>query len=92
MISVAVLIYGYIGALGIAGGVHRYWTHKSYKAKLPLRIILAVLYLMSGMVKSSKHLILTKWSFGLWRRVIWYIGTNFSERNVLSPSSKIFPP
>jgi hypothetical protein len=31
-------------------------------------------------------------SSGMWRRVIWYIGTNASERNMLSPSSKTFPP
>jgi hypothetical protein len=43
------------------------------------------------MVKSSRHLILTTQSFGMWRRVIWYIGTNASKRNVLSPSSKAFP-
>jgi stearoyl-CoA desaturase (delta-9 desaturase) len=59
MIFVADSVYGYVGALGVTAGVHRYWTHKSYKAKLPLRIILAALYLITGMVKSSKHLILT---------------------------------
>jgi stearoyl-CoA desaturase (delta-9 desaturase) len=53
------LIYGYAGAVGVTAGAHRYWTHKSYKAKMPLRIILAALYLIPGMVKSSKHLILT---------------------------------
>jgi len=65
MIIVADMTYGYSGALGVTAGVHRYWTHKSYKAKLPLRIILAVLYLITGMVKSSKHLILTTRSFGM---------------------------
>ena len=59
MIFVADFIYGYGAGLGVTAGAHRYWTHKSYKAKLPLRIILAVLYLITGMVKSSKHLILT---------------------------------
>ena len=54
MIFVAVFIYGYIGCLGVTAGVHRYWTHKSYKAKLPLRILLATLYLMAGMVRKSK--------------------------------------
>ncbi|XP_022918392.1 acyl-CoA Delta-9 desaturase-like [Onthophagus taurus] len=29
-----------IGSLGITAGCHRYWCHKSYKAKLPLRLIL----------------------------------------------------
>ncbi|XP_021924193.1 acyl-CoA Delta(11) desaturase-like isoform X2 [Zootermopsis nevadensis] len=43
------LIYGFVGGLGVTAGAHRYWTHKSYKAKLPLRIILATLYLTCGM-------------------------------------------
>ena len=54
MISVAVVIYGHMGSIGATAGVHRYWTHKSYKAKLPLRILLAALYLITGMVRSNK--------------------------------------
>jgi len=53
MIFVADL-YGYIGALSVTAGAHRYWTHKAYKAKLPLKIILAGFYLIPGMVNSSK--------------------------------------
>jgi stearoyl-CoA desaturase (delta-9 desaturase) len=30
-----------MGALGITAGAHRLWAHRSYKAKLPLRILLA---------------------------------------------------
>ncbi|XP_010866808.2 acyl-CoA desaturase [Esox lucius] len=30
-----------ISALGVTAGVHRLWSHKSYKASLPLRIFLA---------------------------------------------------
>ncbi|GAA6107406.1 stearoyl-CoA desaturase b [Tachysurus ichikawai] len=30
-----------ISALGVTAGVHRLWSHRSYKAKLPLRIFLA---------------------------------------------------
>ena len=54
MIFVADYVYGYLGAVGITAGAHRYWTHKSYSAKLPLRIILAALYCIAGMVNSSK--------------------------------------
>ena len=32
---------------GVTAGVHRYWTHKSYKATLPLQIILMCLYSIS---------------------------------------------
>ncbi|UYV77580.1 SCD [Cordylochernes scorpioides] len=37
MVHAGILI-GYIGTLCITAGYHRLWTHKSYKAKLPLRI------------------------------------------------------
>ncbi|XP_065580843.1 acyl-CoA Delta-9 desaturase-like isoform X1 [Artemia franciscana] len=30
------------GVLGIAAGAHRLWSHRSYKAKLPLRILLMI--------------------------------------------------
>jgi len=53
MIFVADVVYGHFGALGVTAGAHRYWTHKAYRAKLPLRIILAGFYLITGMVNSS---------------------------------------
>jgi len=31
----------YLGGLGITAGAHRLWSHRAYKAKLPLRIFLA---------------------------------------------------
>ena len=33
-------ICGYFSAIGITAGAHRLWSHRSYKAKLPLRYIL----------------------------------------------------
>jgi len=39
-----------IAGFGVTGGVHRLWTHKAYKAKWQLRIILVVLYASAGMV------------------------------------------
>lgn len=32
----------FIAALGVTMGVHRLWSHRSYKAKLPLRIALSI--------------------------------------------------
>ncbi|XP_034484964.1 stearoyl-CoA desaturase 5 [Drosophila innubila] len=32
--------FSVLGGLGITAGVHRLWSHKAYKAKLPLRIFL----------------------------------------------------
>lgn len=31
-----------MGGLGITGGAHRLWSHRSYKAKWPLRVILMI--------------------------------------------------
>ncbi|XP_011054281.1 PREDICTED: acyl-CoA Delta(11) desaturase-like [Acromyrmex echinatior] len=44
-------IYGMIviGGIGVTAGAHRLWTHKAYKAKWQLRIILVVLYASTGM-------------------------------------------
>ncbi|XP_044262405.1 acyl-CoA Delta-9 desaturase-like [Tribolium madens] len=39
------IIWGYVvilfASIGVTGGAHRLWAHRSYKAKLPLRIYLA---------------------------------------------------
>ncbi|ODN03861.1 Acyl-CoA Delta(11) desaturase [Orchesella cincta] len=35
------------GALGITAGAHRYWAHKSYKAKLPLKLLLVFMQTVS---------------------------------------------
>ncbi|XP_012225497.2 acyl-CoA Delta-9 desaturase-like [Linepithema humile] len=48
-------IYAVVGGFGITAGAHRLWAHRSYKAKLPLRILLAILYCMTGMT------CLTRW-------------------------------
>ncbi|XP_011637426.1 acyl-CoA Delta(11) desaturase-like isoform X2 [Pogonomyrmex barbatus] len=37
-----------ISNLGLSAGVHRLWSHKCYKAKLPLRILLLICYNSSG--------------------------------------------
>ncbi|XP_057337664.1 acyl-CoA Delta-9 desaturase-like [Microplitis mediator] len=34
--------------IGVTAGAHRMWTHRAYKAKTPLRIILAVFFYMAG--------------------------------------------
>jgi len=49
--SVSELAYATIAGFGVTAGVHRYWTHVSYKAKLPLRVILAACFLAAGMVE-----------------------------------------
>ncbi|XP_063977669.1 acyl-CoA Delta-9 desaturase-like [Diachasmimorpha longicaudata] len=47
-------IYGFSAGLGITAGAHRLWAHRSYSAKLPLRIFLACLYCAAGQTHLSK--------------------------------------
>ncbi|CAL8118625.1 unnamed protein product [Orchesella dallaii] len=42
------LLFGYIAGMGITVGCHRYWTHKTFKANLPLQIILMTMQTMSN--------------------------------------------
>ncbi|XP_012276758.1 acyl-CoA Delta(11) desaturase isoform X2 [Orussus abietinus] len=39
---------GMMAGFGITGGVHRYWTHRSFKANIPLRIILLICFCTAG--------------------------------------------
>ncbi|XP_048512417.1 acyl-CoA Delta(11) desaturase-like isoform X2 [Athalia rosae] len=39
----------HVPALGLTAGVHRLWTHRAYKAKIPLRIILMMMYSVAGL-------------------------------------------
>ncbi|KAG7168555.1 stearoyl-CoA desaturase 5-like [Homarus americanus] len=45
-IGFSVLLY-FMAALGITMGAHRLWSHRSYKATLPLRVILAAFQTLS---------------------------------------------
>ncbi|XP_065212588.1 acyl-CoA Delta-9 desaturase-like [Planococcus citri] len=42
-------VVGIAAGFGVTAGAHRLWTHRAYKAKLPLQIILLVLYSVAGM-------------------------------------------
>ncbi|KAI1291838.1 Stearoyl-CoA desaturase 5 [Halotydeus destructor] len=39
---------GFAAGLGVTAGAHRLWSHKSYKAKLPFRIFLAMMQTVAG--------------------------------------------
>lgn len=43
-----VYLYAVLGGLGITAGAHRLWSHKSYKARLPLRIFLMLCNCIAG--------------------------------------------
>uniref|UniRef100_H2YFE1 Fatty acid desaturase domain-containing protein n=1 Tax=Ciona savignyi TaxID=51511 RepID=H2YFE1_CIOSA len=51
------LIWAFLCALGsafgVTAGVHRYWSHRSYKATLPLRIFLAFLHTLALQVNCT---------------------------------------
>ncbi|XP_046592309.1 stearoyl-CoA desaturase 5 isoform X4 [Neodiprion lecontei] len=38
-----------LSGLGVTAGVHRFWSHRAYKANLGLRIILMILYSIAGL-------------------------------------------
>jgi stearoyl-CoA desaturase (delta-9 desaturase) len=38
-----------IALFGVTAGVHRLWSHRAYKAKLPLKILLIICYATAGM-------------------------------------------
>ncbi|CAH0581234.1 unnamed protein product [Chrysodeixis includens] len=38
----------YTSGFGITAGVHRLWSHRAYRAKLPLRVLLAILFTVTG--------------------------------------------
>lgn len=41
-------LMGGIGGFGVTGGAHRLWSHRAYKAKTPLRVILMLCFSLSG--------------------------------------------
>ncbi|CAG9113432.1 unnamed protein product [Plutella xylostella] len=41
-------VMGWLGGFGVTGGAHRYWTHRAYKATLPLQVVLMLCYSVSG--------------------------------------------
>lgn len=38
---IAILMYQ-VSSIGITAGAHRLWSHRAYKAKWPLRVILMI--------------------------------------------------
>ena len=42
------LFFSFLMGLGVTGGAHRLWSHKSYKAKLPLKIFYMICQTISG--------------------------------------------
>ncbi|KAL1123253.1 hypothetical protein AAG570_002339 [Ranatra chinensis] len=42
------ILIGNLGGFGVTAGAHRLWAHRSYKAKLPLEIILIICFSISG--------------------------------------------
>lgn len=55
MLFFAVCFYYVLSAFGITAGAHRLWAHRSYKAKLPLRIFLALCQSAAAQVGLFSH-------------------------------------
>ncbi|XP_067203944.1 acyl-CoA Delta-9 desaturase-like [Linepithema humile] len=47
--SIWFYVVGTLQAIGVNGGIHRFWTHRAYKAKWQLRVILLIFYCIAGM-------------------------------------------
>lgn len=47
----ALLLYK-LGCMGVTAGAHRLWSHKAYKAKTPLKIILMLLQTLAFQVNN----------------------------------------
>jgi stearoyl-CoA desaturase (delta-9 desaturase) len=45
-------MYYVVSALGITAGAHRLWSHRTYKARLPLRLFLIIANTMAFQVRS----------------------------------------
>ena len=75
------IFIGCVGGFGVTGGVHRLWTHRSYKAKWPLRVILAVCYSVSGQVRDISSL---NFLFALERPTTGILTCSFSPFQSLS--------
>ncbi|XP_034944280.1 stearoyl-CoA desaturase 5-like isoform X2 [Chelonus insularis] len=41
----------YVNILGVTAGIHRFWSHRTYKATLPVRILLALFFYSAGQMK-----------------------------------------
>lgn len=52
VLFIVFIVYLY-AVFGLCGGAHRYWSHRSFKAKLPLQIILAGGHYTVGIVSVS---------------------------------------
>lgn len=42
------MVYSSVSGFGVTAGAHRLWSHRSYKAKFPLRLLLAVMQTATG--------------------------------------------
>ncbi|RVE52654.1 hypothetical protein evm_002773 [Chilo suppressalis] len=42
------VLWGIVAGFGVTGGAHRLWSHRAYKAKWPLKVILAICYAAAG--------------------------------------------
>ncbi|KAE8743453.1 hypothetical protein FOCC_FOCC010943, partial [Frankliniella occidentalis] len=49
-----VYVYGSLTLFGTTAGAHRLWTHRTYKAKFPLRVLLTFLHVSSAQHRAER--------------------------------------
>ena len=85
MLCVGVVV-DYFGGLGITLGAHRLWSHRSFKAKWPLRLLAALAQTVAGQV----HCNIQYHSFGFYQlRGIYILDSNLRMGQRPSSSSQI---
>ncbi|KAH8033164.1 hypothetical protein HPB51_008049 [Rhipicephalus microplus] len=76
------IFYIVCSGLSVTAGAHRLWSHRSYKAKLPLRVILMLFNCMAGQVrKTEQFLMLCDKSYARGHRVRYRCFTAKPSRN-----------
>ncbi|KAJ8915192.1 hypothetical protein NQ315_015415 [Exocentrus adspersus] len=54
--SLFALVTIYITGFGITAGAHRLWSHRAYKAKWPLRLLLIILFTVTGQASALHYI------------------------------------
>lgn len=71
---------------GVSAGVHRLWSHKSYKAKLPLRILLVLFFSAAGQASLVLNSTYNYYDSYFYVGTSWYL---LSECDTCASSSSI---
>jgi len=78
-----------VSSIGITAGAHRLWSHRAYKAKWPLRVILIIFNTIAFQVFLIFIIIMTE-------QIVYYIILSFTfldnQMNIVLPVTKLKIP